>query len=74
MGAVVVVLAGAGTRPEWPNHCAQGAFPHDMARAMSGTRASADQAAAAARRPAMPGAAVESQQEMAGKAEAMFVA
>ena len=61
----VVVLAGAGTRALCPNHWLQGALPHAIDFAISGTRALRDHAVAAARSPAAPGGAGMSQHEIA---------
>jgi hypothetical protein len=74
IGAVVVDEAAAGRSDERPNQTEQGTLLHDIARASSGPGARWDQSSAAAASPGAAGVAGESQQEIAGKAEAMFVA
>jgi hypothetical protein len=64
MGAVVVLDAGAGTRVVRPYHFEHGALPHDIVLAINGTPAPVDQLTAARPKPAAPGGAGVSQQEM----------
>lgn len=55
IGASVVDVTGAGAVAECPNQVLQGAFPQDIASAISGTRAPLDQVVAALASPAIPG-------------------
>ena len=65
IGAVVVLLAGAGGFGLWPNQVEHGALLQDIDFAISGMAAEADQERAALAKPAAPGLAGKSQQSMA---------